>query len=98
MPPVAEAGLTAPDAPAAAVIDTFITALNARIDYYAHAAARHGKRHAPDDQHPDAAPDAGDEGNAPAPAVPASGPGEAEITIPVPLEVDVTATAHTKKP
>ncbi|MDR1280105.1 MAG: DUF6261 family protein [Opitutaceae bacterium] len=90
--------LTAPDAPAATAIDTFIAALNARIDYYARAAARHGKRKTPDDQQPAPAPDAStdDEGNAA--SAPASGPGEAEITIPVPLEVDVTATAHTKKP
>jgi hypothetical protein len=85
--------LTAPDAAAAAVIDTFIAALNARIDYYARAAARHGKRKTHDDQPnpgaPDADADGGDEAGA--------GNGEAEITIPVPLEVDVTATARAKK-
>ncbi|MDR1284474.1 MAG: DUF6261 family protein, partial [Opitutaceae bacterium] len=95
--------LTAPDAPAAAEIDTFIAALNARIDYYARAAARHGKRHTPDDHQPPA-PDApgtgtgdgaGNTGGAGAGT--GAGNGEAEITIPVPLEVDVTATAHTKK-
>ncbi|MDR1281417.1 MAG: hypothetical protein LBK99_11420 [Opitutaceae bacterium] len=90
--------------PAAAVIDTFIAALNARIDYYARAAARHGKRKTPDDQHPAAsvAPDAGGNAEGSTPAAPGTahgtGPGEAEITIPVPLEVDIIATAHAKKP
>ncbi|MDR1280434.1 MAG: DUF6261 family protein [Opitutaceae bacterium] len=100
--------LTAPDAAAATVIDTFIAALNARIDYYARAAARHGKRKTPGDQ-PSGAPDAGDDADAsdvPAPgngtgntggSGVGAGNGEAEITIPVPLEVDVTATARAKK-
>ncbi|MDR1280588.1 MAG: DUF6261 family protein [Opitutaceae bacterium] len=92
--------LTAPDAAAATAIDTFIAALNARIDYYARAAARHGKRKTPDaPDTPDTAPDAdGNTPDAPGNGTGADNTGEAEITIPVPLEVDVTAPAHTKKP
>ncbi|MDR1281720.1 MAG: DUF6261 family protein [Opitutaceae bacterium] len=98
--------LTAPDAAAATAIDTFIAALNARIDYYARAAARHGKRKTPGDPSPGTDADAGDETPAPGNgagntntggAGAGAGNGEAEITIPVPLEVDVTATARAKK-
>ncbi|MDR1282304.1 MAG: DUF6261 family protein [Opitutaceae bacterium] len=89
--------LTATEAAAATAIDTFIAALNARIDYYARAAARHGKR-----KTPDAPPDApgtndGTGNTGGSGTAPGNGPGEAEITIPVPLEVDVTATARAKK-
>jgi hypothetical protein len=97
--------LTATEAAAATAIDTFIAALNARIDYYARAAARHGKRKTPDAPDTPDTPDTGTdaEGNTPDAPAPASGSGsgngagEAEITIPVPLEVDVTATARAKK-
>ncbi|MDR1282984.1 MAG: DUF6261 family protein [Opitutaceae bacterium] len=96
--------LTAPDAPdapdaaaaTATEIDTFITALNARIDAYVRAITRHGKRHTPG-RHPsgegNASAEDGGSGNTGAGA----GNGEAEITIPVPLEVDITATARAKK-